>query len=74
MTTASHVSSSRRETKKTTDEKVKQMKDHLIRARAYLSFATGAGNTHLAKELRLRIKEVERVTSEARKDSDLSRR
>lgn len=73
LPTVPRVSSSRHDTRKTTDEKVKQMKDQVIRARAYLSFATGAGNTHLAKELRLRIKEVERATSDARKDSDLSR-
>ncbi|KAL2934690.1 putative galacturonosyltransferase 6 [Bienertia sinuspersici] len=73
LTTAQHVSGSRHETKKTTDEKLKQMKDQVIRARAYLSFATSANNNHLVKELRLRVKEVERATGEARKDSDLSR-
>lgn len=49
------------------------MKDQVVRARAYLSFATTAGNTHLVKELKLRIKEVERAMGEARKDSELSR-
>ncbi|XP_021764300.1 probable galacturonosyltransferase 6 isoform X1 [Chenopodium quinoa] len=63
----------RPDTRRATDEKVKQMKDQVIRARAYLSFATAASNTHLVKELKLRIKEVERAMGEARKDSELSR-
>ncbi|KAL9997219.1 putative polygalacturonate 4-alpha-galacturonosyltransferase [Helianthus debilis subsp. tardiflorus] len=56
------------------DTKVKEMKDQLIRAKAYLSFAVPAGNTHLIKELRLRIKELERAMGDATKDPDLSRR
>lgn len=56
-----------------TDEKVKQIRDQVIRAKAYLSFATASGNSHLVKELRLRIKEVERALGEARRDSELSR-
>ncbi|XP_021843951.1 probable galacturonosyltransferase 6 isoform X2 [Spinacia oleracea] len=71
--TVHHSNNSRNETRKATDEKVKQMKDQVVRARAYLSFATTAGNTHLVKELKLRIKEVERAMGEARKDSELSR-
>ncbi|KAK6259998.1 hypothetical protein SCA6_014472 [Theobroma cacao] len=62
-------SQSRRET----DEKVKQMRDQLIRAKAYLSFSPPGSNSHLVKELRTRIKEVERAVGEASKDSDLSR-
>jgi alpha-1,4-galacturonosyltransferase len=57
-----------------TDEKVKQMKDDLIRAKAYLSMTPPGSNSHLVKELRLRIKESERAVSAANKDSDLSRR
>lgn len=56
------------------DEKVKQMRDQLIRAKAYLSFASPGSNSHLVKELRTRIKEVERAVGEASKDSDLPRR
>ncbi|KAI5589776.1 hypothetical protein POPTR_005G218900v4 [Populus trichocarpa] len=56
-----------------TDEKVKQMKDDLIRAKAYLSMTPPGSNSHLVKELRLRIKESERAVSAANKDSDLSR-
>ncbi|CAK7346475.1 unnamed protein product [Dovyalis caffra] len=56
-----------------TDEKVKQMKDDLIRAKAYLSMAPPNSNSHLVKELRQRIKESERAVGAASKDSDLSR-
>ncbi|GAB2298302.1 hypothetical protein Dimus_032370 [Dionaea muscipula] len=55
------------------DEKVKQMIDQLIRAKAYLSFAAPESNSHLVRQLKQRIKEVERGLGDARKDSDLSR-
>ncbi|XP_062080812.1 probable galacturonosyltransferase 6 isoform X2 [Humulus lupulus] len=58
---------------KVTDEKIREMKDQLIRAKAYLSFAPPGSNSHLVKELRLRIKEVERALGERTKDSELSR-
>ena len=57
-----------------TDEKIKEMKDQIIRAKAYLNFAPPGSNSHLVKELRLRIKEVERAVGDHTKDSDLSRR
>ena len=60
--------------KKVTEEKIKEMKDQLIRAKAYLNFAPPGSNSHLVKELRLRIKEVERALGERTKDSELSRR
>ena len=69
-----HVQDSHTETQRVRDDKVGRMKDQVIRAKAYLSFATSAGNTHLVRELRLRIKEVERALSRVKKDSDLSRR
>ncbi|XP_076951171.1 putative galacturonosyltransferase 6 isoform X1 [Bidens hawaiensis] len=56
------------------DAKIKEMKDQLIRAKAYLSFAVPAGNAHLIKELRLRIKDLERAMGDVSKDSDLSKR
>ncbi|GAB2213723.1 hypothetical protein Droror1_Dr00018036 [Drosera rotundifolia] len=55
------------------DEKVKQMKDHLVRAKAYLSFSVPASHSHLPKELRQRTKELERALGDARKDSELPR-
>ncbi|KAL6007342.1 hypothetical protein ACLOJK_032839 [Asimina triloba] len=56
------------------DNKVRQMKDQLVMAKAYLNFALAEGNSHLVKELRLRIREVEHAAGETTKDSDLSRR
>jgi len=51
-----------------------EIKDQIIRARAYLGFAPPNSNSHLVKELKLRIREMERAVGEATKDSDLSRR
>nr|XP_027095665.1 probable galacturonosyltransferase 6 [Coffea arabica] len=56
------------------DEKVKQMKDQVIRAKAYLTFAPPSSNSHFIKELKLRIKESERAIGDSTKDSDLSKR
>ncbi|XP_058008743.1 probable galacturonosyltransferase 6 [Hevea brasiliensis] len=56
-----------------TDEKIKEMKDQLIKAKAYLSFTPPGSNSHLVKELRLRMKELERAMGEAMWDKDLSR-
>ena len=56
------------------DEKLKEMKDQMIMANAYLSFAPPNSNSHLVKELKLRIKEQERAMGESTKDSDLSGR
>lgn len=46
-----------------TKEKVWMMQDQLIMAKAYLQFASPHGNAHLVRELKLRIKEIERVIS-----------
>ncbi|XP_022758340.1 probable galacturonosyltransferase 5 isoform X3 [Durio zibethinus] len=71
--TGRHDPRLRSQSRRVTDAKVKQMRDQLIRAKAYLSFAPPGSNSHLVKELRTRIKEVERAVGEASKDSDLSR-
>ncbi|KAL5204978.1 hypothetical protein ABZP36_009849 [Zizania latifolia] len=42
-------------------EKIWTMQDQLIMARAYLQFASPHGSSHLARELKLRMKEIERV-------------
>ncbi|KAL3647792.1 hypothetical protein CASFOL_008760 [Castilleja foliolosa] len=55
------------------DEKVKEMKDQVIRAKAYINFTTSNGSSHIVKELKLRVKEVERAISQSSKDSRLSR-
>lgn len=53
------------------DARVRQLKDQLIRAKVYLSLPATKGNAHFVRELRLRIKEVQRVLGDASKDSDL---
>lgn len=56
------------------DEKLKEVKDKAIRAKAYLNFALSNSNSHLVKELKLRIKELEYAIGESSKDTDLSKR
>ncbi|CAN1270751.1 Probable galacturonosyltransferase 6 [Linum perenne] len=53
--------------------KIKEMQDKIIQARAYLGLSPPASNSHLVKELKLRIKELERYSSRATKDADLHR-
>nr|GMD73038.1 probable galacturonosyltransferase 6 [Ipomoea batatas] len=59
---------------KTSDVKLKEMKDQIIRAKVYLSFSPQGSKSHIVKELKMRIKDLERVMGEVTKDSDLSRR
>ncbi|KAG9452543.1 hypothetical protein H6P81_005447 [Aristolochia fimbriata] len=58
-------------TRKAADEKLREMKDQVILAKAYLTFAPPNSNSHIVKELKLRIKEVERAVGDGTKDSDL---
>lgn len=74
QTTVGHDRGAQSQSRKVLDEKLKEMKDQLIRAGAYLNFAAPDNNSHLMKELRIRIKELERAIGEATKDSDLSKR
>lgn len=53
------------------DAQVRHLKDQLIRAKVYLSLPSAKANTHFVRELRLRIKEVQRALADASKDSDL---
>ncbi|KAK4761117.1 hypothetical protein SAY87_006010 [Trapa incisa] len=53
------------------DARVCQLKDQLIRAKIYMSLAATKNNPHFIRELRLRIKEVQRVLGAATKDSEL---
>ncbi|KAG7984659.1 hypothetical protein I3843_04G171400 [Carya illinoinensis] len=55
------------------NEMVTEMKDQVIRAQAYLNFAPPGTNSHLVKELKQRIREVERAVGQATKDSKISR-
>ncbi|CAH1423692.1 unnamed protein product [Lactuca virosa] len=54
-----------------TDTRVKYLKDQLIRARVYLSLSATRTNTQFIKELRLRMKELQRALGDATKDADL---
>ncbi|XP_018439740.2 probable galacturonosyltransferase 4 isoform X2 [Raphanus sativus] len=53
------------------DAQVRHLKDQLIRAKVYLSLPAAKANAHFVRELRLRIREVQRVVVDASKDSDL---
>ncbi|KAG5411471.1 hypothetical protein IGI04_007790 [Brassica rapa subsp. trilocularis] len=53
------------------DAQVRHLKDQLIRAKVYLSLPAAKANAHFVRELRLRIKEVQRLVVDASKDSDL---
>ncbi|KAL9690847.1 hypothetical protein QQ045_011259 [Rhodiola kirilowii] len=55
------------------DASVRQLKDQLIQGRVYLSLSATRSNPQFIRELRLRIKEVQRVLGDATKDSDLPR-
>lgn len=56
------------------DAQVRHLKDQLIRAKVYLSLPAAKANAHFVRELRLRIREVQRVVVDASKDSDLPKK
>ncbi|CAN4084441.1 unnamed protein product [Withania somnifera] len=60
--------------RRTLDERVKEIKDQKIRAKAFLNFIPAGSNSNFMKEIKLRIKVLERAAGEVSKDSDLSRR
>ncbi|KZV22517.1 putative galacturonosyltransferase 6-like [Dorcoceras hygrometricum] len=60
--------------RRTLDEKLKEMKDQVIRAKAYLNFSPANSSSHFVKELKLRIRDVQRAMSQSTKDSRVSRR
>ncbi|KAI3732183.1 hypothetical protein L1987_63382 [Smallanthus sonchifolius] len=53
------------------DSRVRYLKDQLIRARVYLSLSATRTNTQFNRELRVRMKEVQRTLGDATKDADL---
>jgi len=55
------------------NQKVQEIKDKILMAKAYLKFAPPSSNSHL-KELELQMKEMEQAVEGATRDSDLSRR
>ncbi|KAG7596092.1 Glycosyl transferase family 8 [Arabidopsis suecica] len=56
-----------------TDVKTKEIRDQIIQAKAYLNFAPPGSNSQVVKELRGRLKELERSVGDATKDKDLSK-
>lgn len=56
------------------DARVRQLKDQLIRGKVYLSLSATRNNPHFIRELRLRMKEVQRALGDATKDSELPRK
>lgn len=53
------------------DARVQQLKDQLIRAKVFLSLSATRNNAHFIRELRARMKEVQRALGDATKDSEL---
>ncbi|PWA50973.1 glycosyl transferase, family 8, nucleotide-diphospho-sugar transferase [Artemisia annua] len=53
------------------DTRVRYLKDQLIRARVYLSLSATRTNVQFNRELRVRMKEVQKALGDANKDSDL---
>lgn len=53
------------------DAQVKHLKDQLIRAKVYLSLPAAKANAHFVRELRVRIKDVQRALADVSQDSDL---
>ncbi|CAN8315430.1 unnamed protein product [Cochlearia groenlandica] len=53
------------------DEKVKEIRDKIIQAKAYLNLALPGNNSQIVKELRVRTKELERAVGETTKDKYL---
>ncbi|GLT42378.1 hypothetical protein SLA2020_163800 [Shorea laevis] len=68
-----HNQNVQNQSQRVTDGRVKLMRDQVIRAKAYLAFTPPGSNSHFVKQLRTRIKEVERAVGEATRDSDLPR-
>lgn len=56
------------------DARVRQLRDQLIRAKVYLTLPAIKNNPHITRELRLRIKEVQRALGDATRDSDLPKK
>ncbi|XP_078442584.1 putative galacturonosyltransferase 5 [Wolffia australiana] len=55
------------------NEKIFIMWDQVIMARAYLQFAPPNSNSRLVRELKIHMKEIKSILSQATKDSDLPR-
>ncbi|KAF6991547.1 hypothetical protein CFC21_008624 [Triticum aestivum] len=53
------------------DTRIRDIKDHLIKAKVYLGLGAIRANPQYLRDLRHRIREVQKVLGEASKDSDL---
>lgn len=56
------------------DARVRHLKDQLIRAKVYLGMGPIRSNSQFVRELRLRMKEIQRALGDATKDSDLPKK
>ncbi|XP_009118480.1 probable galacturonosyltransferase 6 isoform X3 [Brassica rapa] len=56
-----------------TDVKIKEIRDKVIQAKAYLNFAPPGSNSQIVKELRTRMRDLERAVGDVTKDKDLSK-
>ncbi|KAL0884540.1 hypothetical protein Bca101_008521 [Brassica carinata] len=56
-----------------TDVKIKEIRDKIIQAKAYLNFAPPGSNSQIVKELRTRMRDLERAVGDVAKDKDLSK-
>ncbi|CAN7137307.1 unnamed protein product [Brassica rapa subsp. narinosa] len=64
---------SRAQLGRATDERIKEIRDKIIQAKAYLNLALPGNNSQIVKELRVRTKELERAVGDATKDKHLSK-
>ncbi|CAH8391663.1 unnamed protein product [Eruca vesicaria subsp. sativa] len=55
------------------DIKIKEIRDKIIQAKAYLNFAPPGSNSQFVKELRTRMRDLERAVGDVTKDKDLSK-
>ena len=55
------------------DVKIKEIRDKVIQAKAYLNFAPPGSNSQSVKELRTRMRDLERAVGDVTKDKDLSK-
>ncbi|KAG9448819.1 hypothetical protein H6P81_008784 [Aristolochia fimbriata] len=55
------------------DARVRYLRDQVVRARVYISLGSIRSNSALLKDLRQRLKEVQRAVGDATKDTDLQK-
>jgi len=56
------------------DVRIRNIKDQLIKAKVYLGLGSIRANSQYLKDLRQRIREVQKVLGDASKDSDLPKK